>query len=462
MSGSLPTSLALTPRLARWVEFADGRIIIRTGKVELGQGIRTALGQIAADELVVPLELVEVASAGTTSAPDEGLTAGSLSVQVSGAAIRQACAEVREIARAEAASQFGVKAALVELAAGSFSAAGKSLDYWSLPMTRLLDRDASGAAHPLSPAARKHVGRDVPRTDLRAKLLGRPAFISDLRPEGLQFARVVRPRSRLATLVDVDESVLDGLAATLVRERDFVAVVSADEATAVAAAARIARAARWDETASLPEPEGLAEFLVASGTNVEQFAGDPALSPSGHTATYSRPYLAHAAMGPVTAVANWDGSRLLVWSHTQGINPLRDALAVALKLTVDQIEITHVDGPGSYGHNGADDVAFDAAFIALRRPGTPVMVQWSRADELRWSPLGPAMRATIAADLDGSRITAWRHDVWSNGHSSRPNASRPGFVSWTATGGPPVPVSADPPFASGGGSGRNEIGRAHV
>ena len=460
MNSGLPASLAQNPRLSRWVGFEAGRVIVRSGKVELGQGIRTALAQIAADELGVPIELIDFPGADTRLAPDEGLTAGSLSVQVSGASMRQACAQARELARRAAAERLGSPPDELELELddGVFRCTIGEVDYWSLPMADLLDADATADMVPLSPARRRHVGQSVPRTDLRAKLVGEPVFITDLRPAGLLFARIIRPGARKASLINIDLAAIADLGATVIRDRDFLAVVSPDEATVVEVAKLVAAAAEWDLQESLPDQANLGAFLESVGNDVVQFAGNAELAPTMHSATYSRPYLAHAAMGPVTAMAQWDGASLAVWSHSQGIHPLRDALAIALGLDTSGIEVTHVDGPGSYGHNGADDVAFDAAFLAMRLPGPPIMVQWSRADELRWSPLGPAMRARLAADLDGSgHITAWRHDVWSNGHSSRPNKERPGFFSWTAAGGPPVPLSADPPFQSGGGSGRNSV-----
>jgi nicotinate dehydrogenase subunit B len=463
----LSTSLAASPRLGDWLEFAADTVFVRTGKVELGQGIRTALAQIVADELDVELVRIQVASATTSLAPDEGFTSGSLSVQHSGAALRQVCAEARLLASGAAATMLGVADSELSLANGRFAAATGEVDYWNLPMAELLDRHATGTALPKDPGDLRLVGTSIRRTDLLGKLTGSARYITDLRLPGQVFARVVRPPGRSSTLVALDTTPARALpdVVDVIVEGSFIAVVAEREEVALAAARLLTDSARWQVTETLPDESDLATFLtgataesqvlLAKGEQTEGAHGE-----ASYTATYSRPFLAHGSIAASSAVARWHDGLLEVWTHSQGIFPLRAGLAEALNLPESSITVTHVDGAGCYGHNAADDAAYDAALLAIRLPDRPVQVVWSRADELRWSPLGPAMRVQLSADLDPSgHIRSWRHEVWSNGHTSRPGAGRetPAFSSYSLQNRVPLPVASDPPLARGGGSGRNSV-----
>jgi nicotinate dehydrogenase subunit B len=419
---TLPRSLAANPRLSDWVRLApDGCFEIRVGKVELGQGILTALAQIAADELDVPLDRVRMRPAGTVEGPDEGITAGSLSVADSGAALRQACAEVR---------------ALRATGAGDWH------------------RDADGSARPKSAAELRVVGTSVPRLDLPDKVAGRPRYVHDLRLPGQLYGRVVRPPSPGARLVSVDAP-----APSTVVDGSFLGVVAASEPLVARAADALARSARWEEADTLPDEEALPAFLrdgpVETSTVVAGSFGE-----ATHRATYSRPFLAHASIAPSCAVAQWDGDTVRVWSHTQGPHPLRRAIAQALGLPPERVEVWHVEGAGAYGHNAADDAAFDAVLLARAVPGRPVQVRWSRRDELAWAPFGSAMVADVAATVDaGGTVTAWSYDVWSQGHVARPGyAGSPGLLAAAYVAKPhPLPPPADPPPERGGGTARNAV-----
>ncbi|GFJ86130.1 hypothetical protein Phou_103100 [Phytohabitans houttuyneae] len=411
---TLPRSLAANPRLSDWVRLAaDGTFEIRVGKVELGQGILTALAQIAADELDVPLDRIRMVPPGTAEGPDEGITAGSLSVAESGAALRQACAEVRALRAAGATT-------------------------W--------DRDADGVASPKSAAQLRVVGTSVPRLDLPDKVAGRPRYVHDLRLPGQLYGRVIRPPSPGARLVSVDTT----LPGTVV-DGSFLGVVAATEASVARAAEALASTARWAEADTLPDEDALASYLregpLETSTVVDGRVGEAA-----HRATYTRPFIAHASIAPSCAVAQWDGGTVRVWSHTQGPHPLRRAIAQALGLPAERVEVRHVEGAGAYGHNAADDAAFDAVLLARTVPGRPVQVRWSRRDELTWAPFGSAMVADVAATVDGAgMVTGWSYDVWSQGHVSRPGyAGSPGLLAAAHLADPhPLPPPADPPLSRG-------------
>lgn len=463
---TLPPGLAANPRLSTWVEVAaDDVVTVRVGKVELGQGIVTALAQLAADELDVDLAHVRMAPAGTAAGPDEGFTAGSLSITTSGAALRQACAEVRALFVAAAAAEFGVDAAEVAVRDGDLGAAGRELSYGELAARVDLDRDATGAAEPKPADRLRLVGTDVARLDLPDKVTGRPRFVHDLRLPGQLYGRVVRPPSPTATLVDVDAAAVEARAGVraVVRDGSFLGVVAAAEHTADEAAEALRKSAQWKAEPALPDEADLPGFLRGGPTDdtVVDESGRPETGRVERTlkARYGKQFLAHASMAPSCGVARWDGDAVTVWTHSQGVHPLRRAIASVLGTSADAVVVHHAEGAGCYGHNGADDAAFDAVLLARAVPGSPVLLRWSRADELAWSPFGSAMSIDAEAGVDASGdVVTWSYELWSHGFTSRPGyAGNPGLLAarhLEHAAEPPPP--ADSPLPSGG-SARNAI-----
>ncbi|MBF9131232.1 xanthine dehydrogenase family protein molybdopterin-binding subunit [Plantactinospora sp. S1510] len=465
---ALPRGLVANPRLSRWVSVGrDGTVTVRVGKVELGQGILTALAQIAADELDVDLPAIRMQAASTAEGPDEGLTAGSLSVADSGAAVRQVCAEVRALFVAEAARTLAADPADVTVSGGVASTPGGSrrVSYAELADRIDLEREVDGSVRAKAIPESRLVGTSVPRLDLPDKITGRPRFIQDLTLPGQLSGRVVRPPSPAATLTGVDTAVVDALpgVVSVLRDGDFLGVVAQDEETAERAAAVLAGTARWHEEPTLPDEDDLPRFL-RDGPAESFVVAEP--DPSGVPdravrrirASYSRPFLAHASMAPSCGAARWDGEGVSVWSHSQGIHALQRAIALALGSDIDQVGVRHVESAGSYGHNGADDAAFDAVLLARTVPGRPVHVRWSRRDELTWAPFGSAMVADVEAGVDATgAVLTWSYDVWSQGHTARPGyAGSPGLLGAAHQDrSRPVPPPADPPVLAGGGITRN-------
>lgn len=455
---SLPRSLAANPRLTTWLSFdAPGTVSVRVGKVELGQGIATAMASIAAFELDVALERVRMVPASTSAGPNEGTTAGSMSVQESGASLRQVCAEARAVFVAAATSKLDADVSIVN---GTLTTAGgQSVTYWDLDTTTLLDRDAEGIARPKAP---ERVASPS-RIDLPDKVFGRPRYVHDLRLPDQLYGRVVRLPTVGAVLTDVDESVVASLPdVVVVRDGSFLGVVAAREEIAVKAALRLAAAAKWERPVQLPNEAALPEWVrteAAESSTVHEVSGKADAVVAEHRATYSRPYIAHASIAPSCGVAQWTGESVQVWSHSQGVHALRGAIAQALSIPLADVSVQHVEGAGCYGHNPADDAAFDAVLLARAVPGRPVQVVWSRADELGAGPFGPAMVAELAAGLDASgRVVSWRHDTFSQGHTARPGyAGTPGLLAIAAIeGGAPLVPAADPGLPSGG-SMRNSV-----
>jgi nicotinate dehydrogenase subunit B len=468
MTAELPINLAANPRLSRWLRFdAAGFVEVSPGKIELGQGIVTALAQIAADELDVGLERVRMRPVSTAASPNEGTTSGSLSVEQSGSAVRHAAAEARAIYLTCAAQRLGVSSDSLSIEDGTIIGPGNlRTSYWELANPALLERDASPGVTVKAPAARRIAGTAVARLDFPDKVFGRPRFVHDLTLPGLVHGRVLKPAAPGARLLSLpaDAEAVAGVIA-VVRDGSFAGVIAESEAAAETALGLLRKGATWSAGEALPDAANLAPWLKrapAETTTVDRRTSAVPV-PVARTIRrqYTRPFIAHASIAPSCAIAQWTGpDRVNIWSHCQGVYNLRTDVSLALQIPVENIVVEHVEGAGCYGHNGADDVAFDAVLLARAGKGRPVRVEWSRADELTWAPMGAAMAIEIEADLDSTgEIVGWRSDVWSNGHVSRPGRSRTPTVLAASQMANPFErfIAFNPPLANGGGAERNAV-----
>ena len=465
----LPASLAANPVLSSWLRFSrEGQVMVSPGKVEIGQGIITALAQIAADELDVDISRVQMVRASTAASPNEGVTSGSLSVQQSGRAIRQACAEVRQIFLGAASDRLGVGIDALGVEDGTISGPGNvTTSYWELAEHVSLDRDATPGAVPKASAQRTLAGRSAQRLDIPDKVFAHARFIHDAALPGMLHGRVLRSEISAAKLTALKEDAaraVNGLVA-IVRDGNFVGVVSETEDGAQAALKALRKSATWSSDKTLPDEGQLASFLKAQPSESTVIAVRTTSTTNEVARTirrqYTRPYIAHASIAPSCALAQWTAEdRVHVWTHSQGVYLLRADLALVLKLPADNITVEHMEGAGCYGHNAADDVALDAVLLARAAGGRPVRVQWSREDEMSHAPFGAAMAIEIEADLDAqNEIVNWRHSIWSNGHAARPGrAASPALLAGTELANPfPRTISTNPPQANGGGGDRNSI-----
>jgi len=434
----LPGSLADSPRLDSWIRIgADGRVSLFTGKAELGQGILTACIQIAADELDIAPERIDIVSADTGATPDEGFTFGSLSVQESGMAIRQAAAELRQLLLTRGAERLGVEPSVLEVDDGTMRTGEQSLTYWQLATEEPFQARATGRIAPKPPAERRYAGTSLDRVDIPDKVFGRARFVHDLRLPDMLHGRVVRPPSYDARLSALDASEVSAIPGveTVVRDGSFLGVIAAREEQAIAAARALAEAAQWEGATTLPGEGALEEYIrnhpAAEENDItpEDAPKTPGDATEGTrvAARYFRPFQAHGAMGPAAAVASLNDDGLTVWSHTQGVYPLRATLAEVFDLAPERVRVVHMEGAGCYGHNPADDAALDAALLARAAKGRPVRVQWMREDEFLWEPFGSAMvmEASAQVSADG-RIHDWHYDVRGFPHTSRPGGGRAG------------------------------------
>ena len=434
---SLPPDLARHPALDTWIRLnADETVTLFSGKVELGQGLVSAIARIGAEELDVALARIRVRTGDTAHPLDEWITAGSMSMSDSGTAMRQAAAEARAHVLALAASRLGVAVDELVVDDGTVAARdGRSVTYWELLREGRFDCEATGAVVPKAPSAYRVVGRAGARLDVAGLVTGATKFVGDLDEPGMLHARVVRGPSQGARLAAVDlerAATLEGIVA-VVRDGDFLAVVAEREDQALRGRDALSAAAQWREEATLPDQTTLPAWLqsqparrfrIVEGAPAEGSTEPLEPSPEAsatYEATFSRPFLMHGAIGPSAALAQWSDGKLHVKSHTQGPFVLRDALAQALRVDAGDIRVSHVVGPGCYGHNGADDVALDAALAARAVPGRPVLLKWTRADEHGWEPYGAPGVVRVEARLseDGSLLD-WSLDARGLTHLSRP------------------------------------------
>ncbi|HXB78074.1 MAG TPA: molybdopterin cofactor-binding domain-containing protein [Bradyrhizobium sp.] len=459
-----PGSLAKTPYLDSWIRIdADGTITVFTGKAEIGQGVKTAIQQIAAEELDVPFASPKLVTADTGRTANEGYTSGSNSMKESGTAVQNAAAQVRELLIAEAARRLNVPAENLKVENGAVvTADGQRLGYGDLVAGDMLHVQAQAKSKLKDPATYRVMGQAVPRLDIPAKVTGGAAYIQDMRLPGMVHARVVRPSSYGAELIECESSAVGKLPGVVkvIRNGNFLAVVAAKEFQAIKAMGALSQAAKWREIPGLPKQDDLVHVLTSLPSQDSTIFEHKDPSVTGQKtieATYTRPYQAHGSIGPACAIAQSSDDAMTVWTHTQGVYPDRAGIAEMLRMPAENVRLIHVEGSGCYGHNGADDAAADAALIARELPGVPVRVQWMREQEHGWEPFGPAMVTRLKASLDSSgMIAAWNFEVFSNTHSMRPGGAGSMLAAQHMAQPIAVPEPKPIPLPEGGGD-RNAI-----
>jgi len=425
LSQSTPPTIQSNPLLSQWFKVGvDGQLTVMTGKVELGQGVSTALVQIACDALgLAPGQLIMLAG-HTDHSPDEGYTAGSLSIQYGGAALFWACSHLYSQLMEIAARKLDVAVNQLCGSAGIVTSTStqQTITYKELVSELNLSCEITQRPERVRDA-QQQVGKPLPRLDFESKFSG-GAYIQDIVIPGMQHVRMLRgqhfdqtreapPNAELQALEGVDR---------VFRSGNFLALIGAHEGKLVRAlpkARKLLKFSEIDDRHPSHEPRLLLKSLPHTTNRVHE-NGSPKAVKNKHCASYSRPYLAHASIGPACALARFQDGHLTVWSHTQGPYQLKKQIAAALKLDSADVEVIHAHGAGCYGHNGADDVAFDAALIAMET-GLPVRVQWMRDDELTVSPVGSAGLVSLSAGLDEQgQIGEWSMELWSHTHLSRP------------------------------------------
>ena len=467
----IPENLKAHPRLGQWLDVApDGRIRAHSGKVDIGQGILHALRLIVAEELALDPGQVVMERATTARSPDEAVTSGSLSIQHSGTALRYAAAHLREACRTRCAEECGVLPGAVHLEYGKFRAEGSRarVSYGHLidPAMLVTTIDPS---HLQPRAGRPSALGRVPRPDVADKVFGEFEYLHDMVLPGMLHGQVLRPRTLQA---EVDSAVLQELLNELsavpgvikvVHDGMLVGVLAESEFALSQAAKKVDADELWSGEADVPSPGKLAAWLQSQplDTTVIVDQQPPGHAPTPHrafSAAFERQYLQHASIGLSCAIAQWMNGQLQVWTHSQGIYNLRRDLALAFDLPAQAVTVCHADGAGCYGHNGADDVAFDAAWLASHAGSAAVRLQWTRQQEMANSPLGAAMSVLVEAGVDeNGNLLTWTQEVWSQGHGTRPGRGKtPALLgAWQIAEPAPVTMAVNAAPASGGGSDRN-------
>jgi nicotinate dehydrogenase subunit B len=463
MSDTLPLSIQNNRRLERWLRLDPDRTVrLSVGKVEIGQGVLIALTQIAAEELDIDLDRFSIVAGDTAEAPDEGSTSSSQSIEMSGRSVRLVSAELRARVIARLAQRLNCAPEEIAVEDGAFLRDDEPTghDYWNFVSDADFAADITGSATPKPPSAYRVVGQPVPRRDLAAKLTG-SAFIHDMVRPDMLHARILRQPARGARLAAFDEAAVRRTARgafEVVRIGNFVAFLGPDETVVQRAAVAAPAHARWEDVRQLTPAHGEAAWYRTRPSD-DRHVGDPsppAVTANVVEATYSRPFVAHAAMAPSCGLAEYRDGHLEVWSHTQGVYPLRNSIADILGLSRGQVTVRHAHGAGCYGHNGADDAAVDAAVIAIQRPGQCIRVQWRREEEFGFEPVGTAHMTRIRAALDeAGRPADWTAEIWAGSHVQRPIYGGNMLTHEALPNPPPDPRPNDPPEAAGGGGTRN-------
>lgn len=399
----------------------DGKITVFSGKVDLGTGVRTALAQMAAEELDVPLSRVEIVQGDTALTPDQGPTYGSLTVQNGGMQIRRAAATARAHLLTLASQKLNapVDGLTVEEGVIKARAGGAGVAYADLLGASGFALKVDKEAKPKDPKAYTLVGRSVPRLDIPAKIMGEFTYMQDFRVPGMLHGRVVRPPAMGATLESVDEGSVKDVAGVVkvVREGNFLAVVAETEWGAIKAAEKLQ--ARWSSWQGLPEQARLWDHVRGTRVTKDDVTSnvgnvDEALPGAARrlTATYDFAIHTHGSLGPSCAVAEFKDGKLTCWSASQMTHNLRKQLAAMMKLAPEDVRVIYLEGSGCYGRNGHEDATADAALLA-RAVGRPVRVQWMRAEEHGWDPKGPPTLIDLQAGIDAQgNLVAWKSEFF--------------------------------------------------
>ena len=426
LAPDLPGSLRTNPWLDAWIRVGPDGITVYTGKVELGTGVKTALLQIAAERLEVAPTAINLLTADTALTPNEGYTAGSHTIFDSGTALFNAAAQVREMLLESAGRSWNVAPALLTTRDGIIlGPTGQRMSYADAVQQVDLHRYATSESPSMPPASFKLIGHSLPRLDIPGKVSGGAAFVQDIRLPGMLHARVIRPPRPGCTLDAIDIESIKALSGVVqvIRDGNYLAVVARDEWQAIKAMRHGYASARWSGGQAIPESRDIHTLLkrLPSRRYPISHEGTPqGATDNQYHARVTKQYLMHGSIGPSCAVAWFKDGTLTVWTHTQGVYPLRAGIAEMLRLPPERVRCIHTEGSGCYGHNGADDAAADAALIAMRVPGTPVRVQWMREQEKLWEPYSSAMVTEVQANLDAqSRLQDWNYELWTTPHNER-------------------------------------------
>lgn len=419
------------PRVKDWLHvLEDGRVKIFTGKMELGQGIRIAIAQVAAEELNMNIDQIEVHLAETKITPDEGYTAGSRSIVQSAMTVRKAAAAAANILLQTASEKYAIQKDELSIKEGKvyIKNRDRSFSFSEILEGKQIESHIPSEVKTKPKSEYQFVGTPVHRKDLKKIIAGAPVYVHDLNFPNMLHARVVRPPAYKAVLREFNPENAEKLKSVvkIFKMNGFIGVLATQQYAAQQAKEMLEADCKWNVPNKSPQPDSWKTYVKSISKKSENVkdSGNLMLKNSVK-ASYSKPYLMHAAVGPSCAVAFFDGEKLKIWTHSQGVYPLEGAIADLLNLTEDNLHVKGVPGSGCYGHNGADDVAAEAAILALAEQGKHIRLQWSRHDEHGWEPYGSSMLMELEGSLDEQgMINSWKYELWSDTHSTRPGSKK--------------------------------------
>jgi nicotinate dehydrogenase subunit B len=439
---------------------ADGSVTVFSGKAELGTGTATSTLQIVADQLSVAMDQLTIVEPDTITTVDQGFTAGSQTLKTQWAAgLRQAAAAARAKLLELASAALGVPVSGLQIAGGVVSVQAdpsRALSYGQLIGGRKFALTINARVKPVPPSKRRLVGTSVRRIDIVDKVTAQAVFVQDIRVKGMLHGRVVRPPTVDSELVHVPRLHAAGLVKVVV-DKNFVGVVCHTEQQAIDAAQQLKP--KW-KLKPLPESSALFDTIKNTPPDTKRVLVETLinggsvplalqLSHKVVRATYHYPYQIHAPIGPPCAVADVTDDAVTVWSGSQGVYPLRDAIAAMLRRKPEAVHVTYVEASGCYGLDGEDNAALDAVLMS-RAVGHPVRVQYMRADEHGWENYGQAMVMEAAAGIhpESGRIMAWDYRTYAASRGGRPAPAGQlptgGMIGLKATPNPPSPPPSPP------------------
>ena len=440
-----PAGTVDATQIDSWIAIgADENITCYTGKVELGQGIRTVQYQIIAEELSVPLNRINLIMGITGITPDQGSTSGSSSTptQFGTGGLRAAVDTARDALMLLAAEYLDTTVDQLSVTDGVVSLISdptQSVSYGNLIYGRRFNLTLNSKAIPKDPKTWTVLGTSVPRVDIPAKATGQFQYVQHVRVPGMLHGKVVRPPTVGAHFVSMDTSSLTGMPGSpkAVQMGDFVGVVADSEWHAIQAAAALT--VTWSPGATLPNQATLYSYITQqpSADSYLVNTGDVDQNMAAATQTikaqYMHPYQLHGSIGPSCAVADVKGTgknaQAKIWTCTQELYATRDGVSTALGWDNSKVQAFFVDGSGCYGLNGADTVAIDAAILS-QAVQAPVRVLYSRKDEMTGADhYGPAYTINLKAGVDkNGQIIAWDYEAWTLSKGNRIAAATPGNV----------------------------------
>jgi CO/xanthine dehydrogenase Mo-binding subunit len=455
---------------------ADGSVTCFTGKVELGQGVRTVTYQLISEELSVPMSSITVFTGITGICPDQGTTSGSQSTitQFSAGGLRQALDTARDALMLLASEELDAPVSQLSVKNGIVYVTGspsQNISYGDLIYGRRFNLTLNANTVPKDPATWTVLGTSVPRVDIPAKACGSFTYVQNVRVPGMLHGKVVRPQTIGAKFVSMDTTSLNGLAGNpkAVQVNDFVGIVADTEWHAINAVAALN--VTWSAGVTLPAQSSFFtsitqqpsqdSYAVNSG-DVPQMLASAAQT---FKAQYLHPFQMHGSIGSSCAVADVRGTgktaSVKIWTSTQGPYPQRDSVSTLLGIPNSNVQVFFVDGSGCYGLNGADNVCFDAALLS-RAVQAPVRVQYTRRDEMAGNGenYGAAYTINLQAGVNkNGQIITWDYEAWTVTKGNRPTATAPNNIPTGVLAGygaapvaVPTTTPTNPPATFGNGS----------